>query len=157
MTTQTRPAAADTAAEPDPPEQLARSFKAAMTAVRRLRGRETQRPDALSFAQYGLLFSLADGCAMSARELADAATLTPSTVTQMLESLESHGLVRRLRSEADKRVVLTTLTERGQEVVAERRAIFESRWQHALSGFAPDELRTAAAVLDRLARHFEEL
>jgi DNA-binding MarR family transcriptional regulator len=145
------------AREPPAHEQLGRSFKAAMAAVRRLRGRETQRPDALSFAQYGLLFSLADGCAMSARELAEAAALTPSTVTQMLESLESHGLVGRLRSEADRRVVLTTLTERGHEVVAERRAMFESRWQSALSGFTAAELRTAAAVLDRLARHFEEL
>ena len=36
-----------------------RSFKAAMAAVRRLRGRESQRPGELSYAQYSLLFGLA--------------------------------------------------------------------------------------------------
>ena len=44
-----------------PDEQLARSFKAAMAAVRRLRGRETHRPGELSDAQYSLLFCMRPG------------------------------------------------------------------------------------------------
>ena len=39
-------------------EQMARSFKGAMAAVRRLRGRESHRPGELSDAQYSLLFCL---------------------------------------------------------------------------------------------------
>jgi DNA-binding MarR family transcriptional regulator len=147
-----------TTADPQlsPTDQLGAAFKRVMAAVRRLRGRETQRPGALSNAQYGLLFSLAGGSAMSARELADAAALTAATTTQMLESLEAHGLVSRLRSERDKRIVLTTLTERGRQVVEEHRARVEPRWRAALSEFSDQELLTAAAVLDRLARHFDE-
>jgi DNA-binding MarR family transcriptional regulator len=153
----TRRAAAPSIEALGPHEELARAFKAAMAAMRRLKGRETHHPGTLSYAQFGLLFSLAEGEARSARELADAAALTPSTVTQMLESLEAHGLVRRLRSDTDRRVVLTTLTDRGRDLVSERRARFESRWRAALAEFSPDELRTAATVLDRLARHFEDL
>ena len=141
--------------EVQPHEQLGASFKRAMAAVRRLRGRETQRPDAISNAQYSLLFGLASGCEMSARDLAEAADLTPATVAQMLDSLEAHGLVRRLRSERDKRVVLTALTERGEQLIAEHRAKVEPRWRAALSEFSDTELATAAAVLDRLARFFE--
>jgi|SRR5579884_899992 len=140
----------------DATEQLGAAFKRVMAAVRRLRGRETHRPGALSNAQYGLLFSLAGGSAMSARELAEAAALSPATATQMLESLEAHGLVDRLRSEEDKRVVLTTLTDRGRLVVEEHRARVEPKWSAALAEFSDPELRTAAAVLDRLARHFDE-
>jgi DNA-binding MarR family transcriptional regulator len=149
----TKPGPSDT----PPHEQLGRAFKAAIAAVRRLRGRETHRPGELSNAQYGLLFSLAGGCERSARELADAAALTPATVTQMLDSLAAHGLVQRVRSERDKRIVLTTLTDRGRAVVEEHRARVEPRWRAALSEFTDDELRTAAAVLERLARHFDEL
>jgi DNA-binding MarR family transcriptional regulator len=138
-----------------PHEQLGRAFKSAMGAVRRLRGRETHRPGALSSAQYSLLFGLSGGGEMSARDLAVSADLTPATVTQMLDGLEAHGLVRRLRSEHDKRVVLTTLTERGGQVVEEHRARVEPRWRAALSEFSPEELRTTAAVLDRLARYFD--
>jgi DNA-binding MarR family transcriptional regulator len=136
-------------------ERLGRSFKAMIAAQRRLRGRETQRPGALSYAQYGLLFGLADACEMSSRDLAITADLSPATVTQMLDGLEAAGLVRRTRSEQDRRVVLTTLTERGQQVLAERKALFQERWQAALTGFSDEELATAAAVLDRLTDYFE--
>ena len=140
----------------DPYEQLGLAFKSAMAAVRRLRGRETHRPGALSNAQYGLLFSLG-GREMSTRELADAAALSPATVTQMLEGLEAHGLVRRLRSVEDKRVVLTALSGQGREVLERHRARVEPRWRAALDEFTPEQLTTTAAVLTRLARHFDDL
>jgi DNA-binding MarR family transcriptional regulator len=139
-----------------PHERLARSFKAAMAAVRRLRGRETHIPGRLSNAQYGLLFSLAGGSRRSARELAEAADLTPATVTQMLEALEAAGLVQRLRSDADRRIVLTSLTARGRRVVEQHRARVEPRWRAALAEFSDEQLLSAAAVLDRLARYFDE-
>jgi DNA-binding MarR family transcriptional regulator len=140
----------------DPSERVGQAFKAAMAAVRRLRGRETHTPGELSYAQYTLLFGLAKGEQMSARELACSADLAPASVTQMLDHLAATGLVQRSRSEIDKRVVFTSLTERGREVVEDRRSRFEPRWRAALSEFADDELRTAAAVLDRLARLFDE-
>ncbi len=124
--------------------------------MRRLRGRETQRADELSYAQYSLLFGLAEGPPLSSRELAVAADLAPATVTQMLDNLAAHGLVGRVRSTSDKRVVLTSLTERGRALVEERRAGFEKRWRAALADFSPDELATAAAVLDRLALMFDQ-
>ena len=100
-------------------DQLGRSFKGAMAAVRRLRGRETHRPGELSFAQYSLLFGLGEAGELSVRELALAADLAPATVTQMLDSLEAAGLVERVRSQRDRRVVLISLTERGAELVAD--------------------------------------
>ena len=106
------------AAAPEPHEQLGRSFKAAMASVRRLRGRETHHPEELSYAQYGLLFSLSGADQMSARDLADAAALIPGTATQMLDGLEAAGLVRRIRSADDKRVVLISLTDRGGATVS---------------------------------------
>jgi DNA-binding MarR family transcriptional regulator len=153
----TQPTLTSSDRELDAYEQLGLAFKAAMAAVRRLRGRETHRPGALSNSQYGLLFSLGSGCEMSTRDLADAAALSPATVTQMLEGLEAHGLVRRLRSGEDKRVVLTALSERGREVVERHRAQVEPRWRASLSEFSPDQLATAAAVLTRLSQHFDEL
>ncbi len=138
-----------------PAGRLGLAFKRAMVAVRRLRGRETSRPGQISYAQYGVLFGLA-GCECSARELAEHTDLTPATVTQMLEHLEAAGLVKRTRSQDDRRVVLSALTQRGEELVAERRAQMEPRWQEALSEFSDDELTAAARVLDRLADYFDD-
>jgi DNA-binding MarR family transcriptional regulator len=136
---------------------VGRSFKRAMAAVRRLRSRETRRPGGLSDAQYGLLFNLRERSELSSSELAVAADLSAATATEMLEPLEQAGLVTRNRSERDRRVVLISLTERGRGLVDERRAHFEPRWRAAFAEFSEEELRTTAAVLDRMAALFDDL
>jgi MarR family transcriptional regulator, organic hydroperoxide resistance regulator len=141
----------------DAAEQLARSFKRAMAAVRRLRGRETHRPGELTDAQYSLLFCLRDQAEMSVRDLAYAADLSPASVTEMLEGLTAAGLVERKRSDRDRRVVLTALTDSGRGLVEERRARFEPLFRAALEPFSEDELVVAAAVLERLRGMFEEI
>jgi DNA-binding MarR family transcriptional regulator len=138
-------------------EAVGHAFKRAMVAVRRLRGRETHRPGAPSFAQYQLLFSLADRDGLSSGELAQAADLSPATVTQMLDSLVERGLVTRLRSETDRRIVTCSLTDSGRDVIAQRRAQFQGTWDDALSEFSVAELAVAAAVFDRIAGMFDGL
>jgi DNA-binding MarR family transcriptional regulator len=135
-------------------ECLGHSFKAAMAAVRRLRGRESQGQGELSYAQYSLLFGLAAEPELSTSRLAALAELSPATVTQMLDHLEQAGFVTRIRSDRDKRVVLVALTEPGGRLIAERRARLQPRWDAALADFSDEQLITASAVLDRLAALF---
>jgi len=138
-------------------EPFGRAYKAANAALRRLRGRETHRPGELRHAQYGLLFALCDGVPRSLRDLAIAADVAPATAAEMLDSLAEDGLVERARSEEDKRVVLTSLSERGRALIDERRALYEPRWRAALAQFSDEELLTAAAVLDRVREMYDEL
>jgi DNA-binding MarR family transcriptional regulator len=138
-------------------QEVGRAFKGTMAAMRRMRGRESHRPGELSFAQYGLLFALSDGEARSSRELAVAADVSPATAAEMLDGLAASGLVERIRSAEDKRIVLTSLTDRGKALVDRRRATYEPKWRAALSGFSPDELTSATRVLDALRDMFDEL
>jgi DNA-binding MarR family transcriptional regulator len=138
-------------------EELGRAFKGALAAVRRMRGRETHRPGELSYAQFGLLFALSDGEPRSSRELALAADISPATAAEMLDGLAASGLVERTRSSEDKRIVLTTLTDRGKNLVDQRRATYEPRWREALSQFSEDELVSATRVLDALRGMFDDL
>ena len=87
------------------------TFKAAMAAVRRLRGRDTHRPEELSYAQCGLLFGRGE---LSASELAGLADVAPATATHMLDSLVAGGFVETSRSDRDRRMVLVSLTARGE-------------------------------------------
>jgi MarR family transcriptional regulator, organic hydroperoxide resistance regulator len=158
------PAAAKTKAAPGqdaPPreagQELGRAFKGCVGALRRLRGRENRAHGELSDAQYGLLFSLVDHDALPSSELACLADLSPATATGMLDGLATAGLVSRVRSERDRRVVLISLTERGRALVAARHARFAPRFAAALAEFSDDELRTAAAVFDRLHEMFDEI
>lgn len=138
-------------------EAVGAAFKGALAAVRRMRGRETHRPGELSYAQFGLLFGLCDGEARSSRELAFAADISPATAAEMLDGLATAGLVQRTRSQEDKRIVLTSLTERGSALIEERRARYEPRWRAALAEFSDEELMTAANVLGALHKMFDEL
>jgi DNA-binding MarR family transcriptional regulator len=137
--------------------ELGASFRGLMAAVRRLRGRETRSSRELSDAQYGLLFGLRDHNEMSSGELACLADMSPATATEMLDGLAAAGLVRRVRSEKDRRVVLTSLTEHGHARLEARHAKFAPRWNAALAEFSDDELRAAAAVLNRLHTLFDEI
>jgi DNA-binding MarR family transcriptional regulator len=137
-------------------ELVGRSFKGAMAALRRLRGRETQCPGELTHAQYGLLFGLWDGADRSSRELALLADISPATAAEMLDGLAAAGLVDRTRSEEDKRIVLNSLTARGRELTEERRRTYEPRWHAALDEFTDAELLSAAGVLDAIRAMFDE-
>jgi DNA-binding MarR family transcriptional regulator len=140
----------------DAATEVGQAFKRTMAALRRLRGRETRCPGELSDAQYGLLFGLLDG-RLSSGELAELADVSPASAAEMLEALAAAGLVHRQRSETDRRVVLSSLTERGLDLVQQHRARYEPRWRAALAEFSDDELLTAAAVLDRLRAMFDEV
>jgi MarR family transcriptional regulator, organic hydroperoxide resistance regulator len=136
-------------------DAVGRSFKGAVAAMRRMRGRRLVHGE-LSDAQYGLLFGLCERDAASLSELAYSADVSPASATEMLDALEKNGLVQRERSERDRRLVLISLTDRGRQLVEERRAKYAPRWRAALSEFSEDELLTASAVLDSLRRFFDE-
>jgi len=133
------------------------AFKRAMAVVRRVRGRDTHRPGELSYAQYGLLFGLAEQGELCATDLASVADVAPSTATKMLDRLVEAGLVARVRSDLDRRVVMVALTERGAAIVAARRARYEELWTAALAGFSDAQLDGATAVLERVIAMFEEI
>jgi len=135
-------------------DQAAAELRDAVTtfgaAQRRMRSRDTRR-GGLSFAQWHLLRSLAHEEELPAGKLAAGADLTPASVTQMLDHLAEIGLVERVRSDVDRRVVLNRLTPAGREHFERKQAEIEKRWTEALSDLSPAQLGQAAQVLRRMA------
>ncbi len=150
--------AAEASAEPSPAlTELGLAFRHVFRALSRLRGRDTHLAGTdLSHAQFELLIELDERGALSAGELAAAARLTPATVTQMLDHLAESGHVERLRSETDRRVVVSRLTDVGRAKILAKRAAWQSRWQAALGDIPDRDLRAAGRVLRRLGEMFDE-
>jgi DNA-binding MarR family transcriptional regulator len=138
-------------------DELRDSFRGVLGSVRRLKGRDTHRPGEPSFAQFHLLAALAERGDLSTSDLAAAADLSPATVTQMLDALEAMELVQRLRSTSDRRVVTCSLTDRGRQLITEKRARWEGYFRKRLSEFSAEELATTAAVLDRMRAMYDEI
>lgn len=103
----------------------------------------------LTSMQWGPLVLLASGKASTAAELSRCNNVDTSTMTRMLDRLESKGLVTRTRNSSDRRVFDLGLTEEGRRL-AEKipHLIAESLNQH-LRGFSREEFDTMQTLLQR--------
>jgi DNA-binding MarR family transcriptional regulator len=138
-------------------EELREALMALFGAQRRLRGRDARIEGGVSFAHYPLLSALAREGSLSAGQLAADAGLTPATVTQMLDALAATGLVERSRSETDRRVVTTRLTDEGRRRVDRKEAELIEKWREALSDFDAGKLEAATRVVARLGDYLDDL
>ena len=115
--------------------ELGGAFRRVFRNLSRLRGRDTHLGGSeLSYAQFELLIELHDRGPLPAGELAVAARLAPGTVTQMLDHLAEGGMVERVRSEVDRRVVVSRLTAQGRGKIQAKREAWKNRWELALDG-----------------------
>jgi MarR family transcriptional regulator, organic hydroperoxide resistance regulator len=133
-------------------------------AERRLRARDQQRRERMTYAQSRALIALAEigavdtaVSAVSAGQLARTADLHPATVTAMLDLLEDQGLVVRRRSDVDRRSVLVALTPQGQAVLERKREEWRARWTEVLEEIDETDIETATRVMRRLAAIFSGL
>jgi DNA-binding MarR family transcriptional regulator len=137
--------------------ELGQAFRHVFRTLNRLRGRDTHLGGAeLSHAQFELLSELEERGELPAGELAVAARLAPGTVTQMLDHLADCGHVARVRSEIDRRVVVSRLTAQGRGKIEAKRAAWQSRWARALADVEAADLRAATRVLERLGAMLEQ-
>ncbi len=137
---------------------LGKAFRRVFRSLRRLRGRDTHLVGSeVSHAQMELLIELSEQGPLSAGDLAAAAQLTPATVTQMLDHLAASGHVERTRSDSDRRVVVSCLTDQGEAKVHAKRMVWQARWESTLADVDAEDLRVTARVLERLNAVFEDV
>jgi DNA-binding MarR family transcriptional regulator len=86
-------------------------------------------------------------------ELADKVVLTPSGITRLVEKLEKEGLVRRERTEEDRRGAYTVLTREGKRAFLKAWPTYEQGiQQYFVSQLSEDECRIVGDGLNRIAR-----
>jgi DNA-binding MarR family transcriptional regulator len=138
---------------------LREEFSCLLGADRRLRGRDQHRKvdGDLTIAQVRALFALDKRDAATAGEIAEAARLSPASVTGMLDELERDGIVTRVRSDTDRRRVVVTLTDEGRKVLGKRRRSWLKRWEESMGDVPERDLEAAADVMRRIGALLDEL
>jgi DNA-binding MarR family transcriptional regulator len=92
---------------------------------------------------------------LSIGDLAAAEKVQPPSMTRIVTCLCEKGLLRRDTDKADKRLVVVSLTEAAESVLADSRRRKEAWLNHRLHELTPAErgiLRDAAPILERLSR-----
>ena len=107
----------------------------------------------LSLAQFNVLMEVAaaSGARLALHEICDRLLKSPPNVTALVDRLERDGLVRRERTEEDRRVVMATLTERGWEVLALAAPAVFGAERRMLRDLAPSARRGLTEELLRVA------
>lgn len=105
----------------------------------------------LTSMQWGPLLLLAHGKAATAAELSRCYGVETSTMTRMLDRLETKGLIERKRNATDRRVFDLALTEEGQRLAAKIPYLVSESLNHHLHGFTREEFETFKSLLKRYA------
>ncbi|MFH0968835.1 MAG: MarR family transcriptional regulator [Methanobacteriota archaeon] len=113
--------------------------------------------DGINPAQGRILFSLWKGDGISIRELAARTKLQKSTLTSMLDRLETDGLLTRSHSREDRRVILIHLVKE-HEII---RDLFNEVSNEMITlfyeGFLPEEIVGFESQLKRIIRNLSPI
>jgi DNA-binding MarR family transcriptional regulator len=107
----------------------------------------------LTDAQWKPLYLIKLGRATTANELARLMDIDAGAITRMLDRLESKGLLERVRSEADRRVVHLRLTAAGDAVAKKVPFVLASVNNDFLRGFSEAEWKQLRRLLGRMAEN----
>jgi DNA-binding MarR family transcriptional regulator len=107
----------------------------------------------LTDAQWKPLWMLKVGRATNAIELAREMDIDAGAITRMLDRLEAKGLIERVRSEADRRVVHLRLTAAGDAVAKKVPFVLAAVNNDFLRGFSEAEWKHLRRLLSRMAEN----
>ena len=133
------------------PETGSDAVDAILYAAHRIRAAAdaTLREHGLSLSGLKLLTALGAGD-RSMREISQVLHVSPRTITDMIDGLESRGLVARCPHPSDRRVTLLHLTEAGCRELACASTGAERVAAAAISALDQDEQRVLRSLLERV-------
>ncbi len=103
----------------------------------------------LTDAQWKPLLLLQQELCTTAADIARFAHHDTGAVTRLLDRLEDKGLIERLRSAEDRRIVNLALTKEGKRIAAEVPKITAQLANQALAGFSKEEFHQFQDLLNR--------
>ncbi|MDB5870590.1 MAG: MarR family transcriptional regulator [Ramlibacter sp.] len=107
-------------------------------------------PSGLTSAQWVPLLKLHMGAGSTVAELARNCQLDAGSMTRLLDRLEAKGLVRRVRSSEDRRVVNIELTDEGTAAAKTIPAVLCSVQNSHMRGFTVEEWQQLKGLLRRI-------
>ena len=116
----------------------------------------TQEELGITGTQASMLFMIAVGKCSTAAELAREYGIDASAVTRLLDRVEKRGLLSRVRSIEDRRVVRLELTDEGRALAERLPPIFRSVLDQVLDGFTPEEVGFLKSMLRRILSNYCE-
>lgn len=120
-----------------------------------LYSRELKATSEITAPQLICLLTIANNKSMTATTISREVFLSPSTIVGILDRLEVKGLIKRERSQVDRRVVTVEVTELGRKIVKRSPSPLQERLQRRLSELPSTEQEEIASSLERVVSFME--
>lgn len=142
------------------PERERRALDAYTKLVRAMESvKSALRPplleDGLTGGQLGVLEALLHLGPMVQSELADKLLTSRSNLTTLIDNLERDDLVRRERSEEDRRQIEVSLTDQGRELIEDVFPRHAKRITELMGELEPEEQEQLGRLCRKLGRKIE--
>ncbi len=127
-----------------------------IAAIVKQKGREIVSDYAITPPQFVALQGLEELGDITIGELSNRLYLAFSTTTDLVDRMEKNELVKRMRDENDRRVVVVHLLEKGERIIQE---VIEKRQQYLqemLVGFNEQEVAQLSSYLEKLHVHMKQ-
>ncbi len=135
-------------------ESIGYLVKHAQLALNRTIDKKMAKMD-LTAMQWAPLLLLIHGKARTAAELSRCTGVETSTMTRMLDRLESKGLISRNRCEKDRRIIYIELTNTGKEFATKVPYVIAESFNYHLRGFTKEEVDILKSLLRRIKANEE--
>lgn len=109
----------------------------------------------LTFPQTLVLTLLDNDGPMPISALAKATGSANSTISGVVDRLEKSGLLRRVRSEQDRRVIFVEVTEKYREIQEESKNYALSRFSQSINSLSEEELHQVLTGLNLMQKALE--
>lgn len=145
----------------DPPSQAAvtelmSAWWAATQAMKRHVAPMLEREHQLEFKDFIALSAIESGANYPGL-VCNRLTMTPSTVSRLVDDLAKAGLIVRRLDDTDSRRVKLTLTPAGDEVLSATRRTMHAVLQQGLSGLPETQVQAFAQTLRQLGATFNQV
>jgi DNA-binding MarR family transcriptional regulator len=104
----------------------------------------------LKAADYLVLVTLATGDVETASSVCSVLAHDPGAMTRKIDALEKRGVVRRVRSEEDRRAIKLELTPEGKKLYPKALAAAVATANEFLEGFTKSEVKAVEGFLQRI-------
>ena len=116
-----------------------------------IRSKELSRDVGLTGPQLIVLQQVGKNPGVMVKEIAQSITLSPATVTSILDRMESRGHVNRVRSTQDKRKVGVFLTDVGQSLLDKAPLPLQEHFLNRFNAIEEWEQSQMVATMQRIA------
>lgn len=114
--------------------------------------RSTMDDEDLSGPRFAILMILKHHQPMMVSELKEKLQVAMSTVTQMADTLDVSGYLQRTRNPTDRRVVMLSLTEKGEQLVNSLKSKHLEHLRNALMIFSNEQRDDFLMHLNKLSQ-----